>query len=588
MHPISQKGPKACTTCAKAKARCIPRADGGEKCERCHRLKKDCFSRLPAPPRVKKRPKRSRVAELEKRLDELSSQFEGAQPSNTSVSNATSCSPTSSRLSISKPSERSERSDMYSFEHLFPSPSPTAGGSDGHQESAWSPEIMKVLESPWPLASEGEMLLMVYRDMFAHLFPFVIIPRDMSSVDLRAQRPFVWKAVMLSASVFDATRQSKLGEELLADIGKASIVDGTRSLDMLQAVELLIGWWYFALKSPQVTNLLFLARSMCVNLSAMSYGSQGEDPTYGPLDHLRAYAGTYYLNTIVFTTNKKPDVFMNTTQLDYCSKVIQATMEYPSDEYLIQLIKVQQLSQNISTAMVGNGMAPAMSLPLVMVIQTFQDELDTFRASLPPHLAHSPTLLCHIAVAETLLKDLAISDQRCHPEHMPVSDRLQLLWSCIKSLNEFFEIRFAKPEVEGPQFLIIMASDMAYTLITGIKLLTLQLPGWDLHSIIQELDMVTIFDRQINHVNDVINQRRSGLLSPDRCATEDPLERLVRLMRTAQGLVSMHLEGGSALAMGDGMGDVLGGAESDVAWRDVIGVAPWAVDESHGLMDLAA
>lgn len=61
----------------------------------------------------------------------------------------------------------------------------------------------------------------------------------------------------------------------------------------------------------------------------------------------------------------------------------------------------------------------------------------------------------------------------------------------------------------------------------------------------------------------------------------------MRLMRMAQELVSMHLEGGSALAMGDGMGDVLGGAVSDVAWRDVIGVAPWAVDESHGLMDLA-
>jgi hypothetical protein len=56
--------------------------------------------------------------------------------------------------------------------------------------------------------------------------------------------------------------------------------------------------WYFALKSSQVTNLLFLARSMCLNLTAMSYGSQGEDSKYGPLEHLRAYAGTYYLNTM--------------------------------------------------------------------------------------------------------------------------------------------------------------------------------------------------------------------------------------------------------------------------------------------------
>lgn len=163
---------------------------------------------------------------------------------------------------------------------------------------------------------------------------------------------------------------------------------------------------------------------MCVNLSAMSYGSQGEDTKYGRLDHLRAYAGAYYLNTTyvffffftcsmlhwplgpkrnlqksfiiltglmnsVFTTNKKPDVLMNTNQLDYCLKVIEATMEYPSDEYLIQLVKIQQLAQTISMTMAGNGMAPPMSLPLIMVIQSFQDQLDTFRASIPPRLAHS-------------------------------------------------------------------------------------------------------------------------------------------------------------------------------------------------------
>lgn len=130
---------------------------------------------------------------------------------------------------------------MYSFEHLFPSPSPT--GDDGYGESAWSSEVIEELESPWPLCSEGDILLKVYRDMFAGYFPFVIIPHEMSSADLRSQRPFVWKAVMLSASIFDSTRQSKLGGALLADIGKASIVDGSRSLDMLQAVELLIGWY---------------------------------------------------------------------------------------------------------------------------------------------------------------------------------------------------------------------------------------------------------------------------------------------------------------------------------------------------------
>lgn len=163
---------------------------------------------------------------------------------------------------------------------------------------------------------------------------------------------------------------------------------------------------------------------------------------------------------------------------------------------------------------------------------------------------------------------------------MQVSDRLQLLWSCVKSLSDFFEVRFAEPEVEKPRFLCIIASDLAYTLITGIKLLTLQLPGWDVASITKELDMVAIFGKQIDHLMEVIAKRRSGLLSPDRCGIEDPLERLVRLMRTAQELVSMHVSGGSPLQMVDDM--------STVAWREIMNDAPWGIDESQGLIDLAS
>ena len=181
------------------------------------------------------------MAELEKRLNELSSQFEGGQPA-ASVSAPTGASVASAASAASPPlpSKMSEKSDMYSFDHLFPSPSPT--GDESNDASGWSATDLKDLDSPWPLATESELLLMAYREMFAHLYPFVPIPREMTSLELREQRPYLWKGVMVSACIFDATRQVRMGEQLLADIGKGSMVDGTRSLDMLQAVQLLIGW----------------------------------------------------------------------------------------------------------------------------------------------------------------------------------------------------------------------------------------------------------------------------------------------------------------------------------------------------------
>ncbi|PNY28751.1 Uncharacterized protein TCAP_01325 [Tolypocladium capitatum] len=522
-----QRGPKACTACAKAKARCIPRMDGGERCERCFRLDKECLSRPPAPPRVKRRANRSRVAELEKRLNELSSQF---QP------------PAAAAASVPKPVH---------LEHLFPSPSST--GAERGEPSAWSAGAVRPRDPPSPPPSEAGVLLLRYHDGFAHLFPFVVVPRHLTAAELRIGRPFLWKAVMLVSFIFDGARQAKLGEDMLAEISKAAVVDGVKSLDLLQALELLVAWFHFGLKSSQLTSLLFLARSMCVNPSAMSYGSEGEECRYGGLDHLRAYAGTYYLNTLVFTTNKRTDVFMNTSQLETCCKVLESNMEHPSDEYLVKLVKVQQLAQTISQTMAFDPAMPAMSLPLTMVVKSFQDQLDAFRTTLlPAGLEENPTLQCHVAIAEVLLTDIAISDQHCTSSCMPPTARLQLLWASVRSLGAFFEVRFAASgsgsgsELDKPRFLSLIASDLAYAIITGIKLLTLQVPGWDLEHVGKELALDEILERQIQDLADIIARRKSGPPSADTSGPEDPLERLLRLLRTAQELVALQLSGVSA------------------------------------------
>ncbi|PHH79290.1 hypothetical protein CDD82_2504 [Ophiocordyceps australis] len=207
---------------------------------------------------------------------------------------------------------------------------------------------------------------------------------------------------------------------------------------------------------------------------------------------------------------------MNTSQLETCCKILESTMQFPSDQYLVKLVRIQQLAQTISLTMAFDPAMPAMSLPLTMVVESFQDQLDTFRATLPANLAQNPTLQCHIAIAELLLKDIAISDQHCNSSNMPLTDRLQLLWSCVRSLGAFFNVRFAVSELERPRFLTLIASDLAYTFITGIKLLTVRVPGWNLDHIGKELALDKILTRQISDLESMINRRKNGLLFTDR------------------------------------------------------------------------
>lgn len=200
---------------------------------------------------MKKQAKRSRVAELEKRLNELSSQFDGSHanggvdkrsPTASSSNANVNGNATAANNGNQQPSTASKRrkSDILNFEHIFP---PATGRSDGDSEvSDWSAEALRPWESPWPLAAEAGVLLKQYRETYAPLFPFIVIPKNKTATELQAERPFLWKAIMMTSCFLDAARQVKLGSELLAEVGKATMVDGVKTLDLLQGTLMLIAW----------------------------------------------------------------------------------------------------------------------------------------------------------------------------------------------------------------------------------------------------------------------------------------------------------------------------------------------------------
>ncbi|KAK2481711.1 hypothetical protein H9L39_07350 [Fusarium oxysporum f. sp. albedinis] len=560
MNPNStqakNKGPKACTTCAKAKARCVPGPLGSLKCDRCHRLNKPCVNQTPAPARPRRSPKLSKIAALEKRLEELSSHVrrESSEEEDSSPPPSTS----------EKRSELLTKSDAWGFNHLFPL-KPGIENTPGQHPPPSAPDKTRPWDSWWPTPREAELLLNGYRTIHSCLFPFVCVPGHMTALELREHRPFLWKAVMMVGLFLDGARQVKLGQELLAEIGRAAVVDGLNSLDLLQSLQMLVAWFHYALKGSQVTNLLFLARAICVNLRFTEDTSlQGEESDRN-LDHMRVYAGTYYLNSLVFTANKRPDVLMNTSHLEMCCRVLERTMQHPSDEYLIKLVRIQQLAQSISVTMSAENLTQTASkLPLTMVVQSFEEQLQLYKDNLGPRFAGNDNLKTHVNVAEVLLYEIAVSDQHSAASYLPLTDRLQLLWACVRSLKTFFDIRFDHREMERPRFLCMSASELVYTIIVGIKVVTLQLPGWNLAQIHAELDMVEVMSQQAQDLDIIVGRRKHGnmLGTPTPGGTTaatpapppDPFERLVKQLKSVRDLVKAERQ---RLLTGSGNADLV-------------------------------
>jgi hypothetical protein len=78
---------------------------------------------------------------------------------------------------------------------------------------------------------------------------------------------------------------------------------------------------------------------------------------------------------------------MPTSYLDSICKVIENRMEYTTDELLVRMVRIQQLAQSISLTLTSdNANLQNMQLPLMMVVQSFQQQLDAYKASLPANL----------------------------------------------------------------------------------------------------------------------------------------------------------------------------------------------------------
>lgn len=69
----------------------------------------------------------------------------------------------------------------------------------------------------------------------------------------------------------------------------------------------------------------------------------------------------------------------------------------------------------------------------------------------------------------------------------PDPERLELLSACVRAVRAFMVDRFAHEVDDYPRFICLSSFDMTYVFVMMLKLVTLQVPGWDVMKARQEL-----------------------------------------------------------------------------------------------------
>ncbi|XMA14497.1 hypothetical protein WAI453_007288 [Rhynchosporium graminicola] len=173
-----------------------------------------------------------------------------------------------------------------------------------------------------------------------------------------ANSAFLLKAIQLVASLRNIRSMWGQRRVIMQYLSEAVFIRSERSLDLLQGVLVLLGFYhYHCLVHIQFNNLMQLAVSivgdMDLNIDPVrqmrvrALGGECEELRERNTDERRAIVGVWYMSSNVALTFNKGQSDKCTKYHEQCLEELEKGHEYESDILLIQLVRIQHLTQRI-------------------------------------------------------------------------------------------------------------------------------------------------------------------------------------------------------------------------------------------------
>ncbi len=147
-----------------------------------------------------------------------------------------------------------QRSTQFVHSHVTHAPIPN---STGTQSSLLSSHKLV------PFLKNSDILLSTFHDRLAPKIPFVVIPSHVTAEGLHKEKHMVYLTIMLAASYNDQVIQQELGKLVLKYLTQKALLEGKKSLDILQGLLICISWFVvldfkskFSLMSVQAPILM--------------------------------------------------------------------------------------------------------------------------------------------------------------------------------------------------------------------------------------------------------------------------------------------------------------------------------------------
>ncbi|KAF9876741.1 hypothetical protein CkaCkLH20_05587 [Colletotrichum karsti] len=211
-----------------------------------------------------------------------------------------------------------------------------------------------------PPTDSDPALLSIFQGPLTQVYPFVVIPPGTSAADLQASRPFLMSCIRMVASFRSPRSMQAQMYQLKAHVAEQMLLRSERSLDLLSGLVVMVGWYHHhCMAHTQLQNLVALAVTQASELGlTRSPGYQERTSlmvqNLGEIrertnEQKRLLLAVWYLSSTVSGGLQQIESLTFTPYMRRCLRDLETAREYESDAYLACLVKIQILSNKITS-----------------------------------------------------------------------------------------------------------------------------------------------------------------------------------------------------------------------------------------------
>ncbi|KAK8215684.1 hypothetical protein IWZ01DRAFT_409444, partial [Phyllosticta capitalensis] len=483
---------RACDHCRSLKVRCDPQEENGliseiYPCRRCLKSKKTCVTTAPAKKRTKKAD--TRVAELEKKVNELTARL-GDAPMPPFVTPGPAAAmpehhyPGDYLESLARPEKRrriSEHTDVHvgslpcvrdlayteqgSHEmrkDLLATPHDADARASQADPAYINFEIDRCLS-----ADTVERIVHRYVHKMSPAFPAVPLPLDTTAAKLREEKPLLLLSILSSASYGIDPPVPVETQRHLADLLQTFFAElvwrrQEKSLEIIQALIICVLWYrppavfeshaFYMLTSIAITMVLELGLGKRAGNAQAKLGLAAfrrSLPNAGGPEARRAYVMCYYIGTNIAMVLRRPMWLRWNQYMDECITELETSPDaLPSDKILCHRLKLAAIAEEVSSQFAMDDPAESANLSdkfNEIALRNYEERLDRLRQQRPAHI--DPAMVKYYEnVVSLYMHEVAMShnqneEQNVEKDGPTASDpvRVRCLQECILACHGILE-----------------------------------------------------------------------------------------------------------------------------------------------------